>query len=494
MLRTAAFVIAGVFIALATEGHSTRSIEPVATSAGAAREARREAAVASRIEEASGAIAQVASGERTVTMSAQDVASVLTAARGVSPIMCSLAAQSLWGGGWGWWDAPLSPVTSEVSTRIRDLGRQPLAPAEVRLVLDSLASPDACVREISVRLLSRQRGEGGRTTDEAIVNGLIERLGSPSPELREIAALGLGFISPRAAAEPLIRTLRDDAPGVRANSAWALGHIDDGRALRPLVDLLRDNEARVREAAAVAVGRLDSLSAVEALVRVVREDSSPSVRRSAAWALGQLEARSAVDVLIAALRQDADGRVREMAAWALGSMETRSAAPGLIGALRRDSSDAVRETSAWALGNVGDRTAIEILGDAVRSDRSARVRGTAAWALGQLDPQEAPRGLVAGLSDQEDDVRLKAAWALGQIGDSSAISAIRNALRTETNDRARKAQVRALLKSGGRSEALLTELLRSSEPEVREAAVRGLAGSNSFNPWPWPWPRPRPTP
>ena len=183
-----------------------------------------------------------------------------------------------------------------------------------------------------------------------------------------------------------------------------------------------------------------------------------------------------------------------MAAWALGTMESRSATPGLIGALRRDSSDAVRETSAWALGNVGDRTAVEILGDAVRTDKSARVRGTAAWALGQLDPQEAPRGLVAGLSDQEDDVRLKAAWALGQIGDSSAITAIRNALRTEKNERARKAQVRALLKSGGRSEALLTELLRSSEPEVREAAVRGLAGSNSFNPWPWPWPRPRPTP
>jgi len=169
------------------------------------------------------------------------------------------------------------------------------------------------------------------------------------------------------------------------------------------------------------------------------------VRRSAAWALGQLEARSAVDVLIAVLRQDADARVREMAAWALGSIETQTAAPGLIGALRRDSSDAVRETAAWALGNVGDRTAVDILGDAVRSDKSARVRGTAAWALGQLDPKDAPRGLIEGLTDQDDEVRLKSAWALGQIGDSSAVIAIRGALRTEKSDRARKAQIRALL-------------------------------------------------
>ena len=491
MLRTAAFVVAGVFIALATEGGPSRLTSSPGSPAEVARPAER--AVASYVEEASWAGSAQAGGERTATMPAQDVANVLSAARGVSPIMCSLAAQSVWGGGWGWYDAPSSPVASEVSARIRDLGRQRLAPADVQLVMDSLASSDACVREMSVRLLARQRSDGGQR-DEVVVNGLIERLGSRSPEMREIAALGLGFLEPRSAVEPLMRTLRDDTPGVRANSAWALGHIDDGRALRPLVDLLRDSEPRVREAAAIAVGRLDSLSSVEALVRVVREDASPSVRRAAAWALGQLEARSAVDVLTAVLRQDADARVREMAAWALGSMETRSAAPGLIGALRRDSSDAVRETSAWALGHVGDRTAVDILGDAVRSDRSARVRGTAAWALGQLDPRDAPRGLIDGLSDQDDDVRLKAAWALSQIGDSTAVSAIQSALRVEKHERTRRAQIRALLKSGGRSEALLTELLSSSEPEVREAAVRGLAGRNSFNPWPWPWPRPRPTP
>jgi hypothetical protein len=54
--------------------------------------------------------------------------------------------------------------------------------------------------------------------------------------------------------------------------------------------------------------------------------------------------------------------------------------------------------------------------------------------------------------------------------------------------------MRARIKSGGRSEETLTELLNSSDPAVREAAVRGLAGNNAFNPWPWPWPRPRPFP
>ena len=485
MHRSTGIVLAGAFIVFASETPRVSSVTE-----GSLETARAHfASIPSPAANAAQVSVNVNVYPGAGPLAVQDVAALLGAARGVSPIICAFAAQAVWGGGWGgWYDAPSSPIASDLTSRMRDVEREKFGPSEVRLLMDSLASGDACVRELSVRLLGRQRDEA------AVISGLVERLGARAPELREVAAIGLGFLTPRTAVDPLLRALRDATPGVRANAAWALGRIDDGRALRPLIELLRDDDARVRDASAIAVGRIDSLSAVESLVRVVREDTSPQVRRSAAWALGQLEARSAVDVLIAVLRQDADARVREMAAWALGTMDTQAAAPGLIGALRRDSSDAVRETAAWALGNVGDRTAVDILGDAVRSDRSARVRGTAAWALGQLDPRDAPRGLVDGLTDQDDDVRLKAAWSLGQIGDSSAVNAIRGALRVEKSDRARKAQIRALLRSGGQSEAVLTDLLRSSDPEVREAAVRGLAGRNSFNPWPWPWPRPRPTP
>jgi HEAT repeat protein len=125
------------------------------------------------------------------------------------------------------------------------------------------------------------------------------------------------------------------------------------------------------------------------------------------------------------------------------------------------------------------------------------VRGTAAWAIGQLRGDgggSAPAGLLHVLKDDSDDARLKAAWALGQIGDTGALSAIQVALRVEKSDQVRRALIRALIKSGGRSEQTLTELLGSRDPQVREAAVRGLAGSNAFNPWPWPWPRPRPFP
>ncbi|MDF1506140.1 HEAT repeat domain-containing protein, partial [Roseisolibacter sp. H3M3-2] len=124
-----------------------------------------------------------------------------------------------------------------------------------------------------------------------------------------------------------------------------------------------------------------------------------------------------------------------------------------------------------------------------------RVRGTAAWALGQLGGRAAPAGLLRALRDTSEDVRLKAAWALGQIGDTAAGPAVRDALERETGGaRLRQALVRALLRSGERSEQALSTLLASRDPQVREAAVRGLAGRDAFNPWPWPWPRPRPFP
>ena len=138
---------------------------------------------------------------------------------------------------------------------------------------------------------------------------------------------------------------------------------------------------------------------------------------------------------------------------------------------------------------------MDVLGTAT-SDRSPRVRGTAAWAIGQLDENgaKAPPGLLRLLTDESADTRLKAAWALGQIEDSGALPAVRDALHVEKNERVRRALIRALMKSGEKSEATLTQLLSSSDPQIREAAVRGLAGRDSFNPWPWPWPRPRPFP
>ena len=146
------------------------------------------------------------------------------------------------------------------------------------------------------------------------------------------------------------------------------------------------------------------------------------------------------------------------------------------------------------LGEIEDATATPALGEAAGGDSDAEVRGTAAWALGQIGARGAPPGLIRAVNDADEDVRTRAAWALSEIGDTVAIPALRQALRTEKDGTARRAQLRALVRSGERSEEFFRDLLRSEDPDVRAEAVRGMAGRGHSNPWPWPMPRPRPFP
>jgi HEAT repeat protein len=165
----------------------------------------------------------------------------------------------------------------------------------------------------------------------------------------------------------------------------------------------------------------------------------------------------------------------------------------LLAAARSDSDESVRETAVWALGNIEDAGAADALGRLVAGDKSHDVRETAAWALGQLELKSAPKGLLDALADPDAGLRIRAAWALGEIGDEAALPAVRTALAKEQDARARKAEIRALIHSGERPEAL-QQFLESRDPRIRETVIRGMVGEGGLDPWPWPMPRPRPFP
>jgi hypothetical protein len=80
-----------------------------------------------------------------------------------------------------------------------------------------------------------------------------------------------------------------------------------------------------------------------------------------------------------------------------------------------------------------------------------------------------------GGSDRDAEIRLAAAWALGELEDKAALPALRAALARETDDQARKAELRALVHAGEEPEQL-SDLLKSQDPEVRKTAIRGIAG------------------
>src|SRR6185503_7309852 len=148
----------------------------------------------------------------------REIRDLIGAARGAPIILCEFAARAVYGG-WGWSDAPASPLGARGRRRGEHAVR---SPEDVRFLLESLDTPDPCVRELAVRLVARvDRDEVGA--------GLVDRLDAPDSSLRVVAALGLGIRGEKRAVEPLIRATRDAVASVRANAVWALGRIGDTR-------------------------------------------------------------------------------------------------------------------------------------------------------------------------------------------------------------------------------------------------------------------------
>jgi beta-lactamase regulating signal transducer with metallopeptidase domain len=231
------------------------------------------------------------------------------------------------------------------------------------------------------------------------------------------------------------------------------------------------------------------------LANVLKTDTSATLRRVAAWGLAQFgNSQVGVDALTSAVTGDKDASVRETAAWALADARSSAAViEALTTALRRDTNTKVRATAAWALGSLGDDDAVEGL-TAALSDTSRDVRRRSVWAIGSIGPKQAPKPLTALLKDKDPEMRQMVAWALFTIQDPDAVSALTTAMQSETDKDTQRALIRALASTGEQSVDAIKALLDSKDPEVREAAIRALAGGRATGPWPHPWPQPRPHP
>ena len=411
----------------------------------------------------------------------QSIDELITAARGASPMICALAAQSIGNGGGGW--QPPYPIVSTSFTSIRQALREARMESSLPLLLASLGDADACVREIAARLLGHQR-------DDTAIRGIAARLQSPDAPSRAAAAYALGLTGAGVSA-PLEEVLADPEPAVRGNAVWALGRIGERAAAGRVWSLVRDRESPVRAAAVQTLRHLEARDSIELIARVLRTDPDPEVRRVAAWALAELDAEGTAAVLAEALARDDDEAVREMAAWALAEVRSAESTAALTRAMEDPSQD-VRATAVWALGARGDEASLPRLVAALR-DESAEIRSRAAWAIGSIEPDDAPAALADALRDSEEDVRLRAAWAIGQIADAALLPALSAALDRESSDEVREAELRAMLMMGERDEAALARLIESGSAEIRSQAVAALAG-RSLRPWPWPWPWPQPRP
>lgn len=182
------------------------------------------------------------------------LARLLSAVRGVDPLLCELATRSVdMHASWSHWgplgDNPLE-VDSAATVLLAWIQRDHSDPNVVPRLRAAMGDPDACVRRVAGSFL-------GRIDHPSATTALLAALDDARAETRSVAALGLGLSEKPAAIAPLVKRLKDESAAVRRASAWALGSLEAQAALLPLIESLeRDPDARVRQAAAWALGEL----------------------------------------------------------------------------------------------------------------------------------------------------------------------------------------------------------------------------------------------
>ena len=249
--------------------------------------------------------------------------------------------------------------------------------------------------------------------------------------------------------------------------------------------------------------------AVPGLIQIVKDPEAPwYARRQAALTLGRIGAPAAraVPVLIGLLneqagkaRVDADpsanplpssDRPREAettSLWATRALalfgpQAKAAAPLLVQRAKDPArAEPERRAALDALARIGPShplvvpSLIEILRSA---DQEAEFRALAAEAIGAVGPgaSSALPALIRALHERSEPVRRKAAQALGAIGRRAepAIPALAELLVFDPAPAVRDRAADAMAKIGAPAVAILTGLLRDTDPQTRRRAAGAL--------------------
>lgn len=385
----------------------------------------------------------------------------------------------------------------ETACRATDmLGEKPCLDALAAIGGEAAVSPLAKLLrhdEVSVRELARLALV--KIADEHAVFALVDALSDPRPEVRVVAAKGVGFVGrsarsgsdrakrvaallvDMAAVTALQQGLRDSSPEVRAATVRALGDLGDATLAGKLKPLADDKDPEVRAAALGALWQTTGADAVPLLLKAL-DDLDDSLLQHAAWMLGEARDPRAVEPMLALLSAGKPA-VRWSAAGALGQLGDRRATLP-IAALLNDPDPRVAEIAARALAALGDPDALPQLSVAV-NETTGPVRLAVIEALGQLGNSKMVRFLLPLLSDGDGAVQTATAQALRRLNNPGSARELARRL-PDLSPRARVEVIETLGGFGGpvATKALLEVVNGGDETTAMRATAIKALGHPSF--------------
>jgi cyclophilin family peptidyl-prolyl cis-trans isomerase/HEAT repeat protein len=293
----------------------------------------------------------------------------------------------------------------------------------------------------------------------------------------------------------LIRLLTDREARVRRRAALAIGRVGRPEGVAPLTDLLDDSEIEVRQMAAFALGLIGDPSARPALLNALK-DPNPVMQGRAAEALGTLADRSDAGAISAMMQAHIkagtlSGVEPDDLAYPLAP-PVEAVRLGLYALARLQAYDALaaaiigpngQPVSNWwpvayALQRAGDVRAAPALTALVNTPG----RFTASFAVKGLGSVKAVQAapVLRQIVEQRKlpaPVVIQAVRSLIAVEDTGAVPLLTKVLLDSSLDATLRleamAAFRALVTSDSRD--LLLDLLSSSEPAMRGAALQALA-------------------
>lgn len=287
----------------------------------------------------------------------------------------------------------------------------PGAPPTVarKIVFDALAHPDPRIRSNAIEVVA--------TTGEVrLMPGVQQLLQDPAVPVRFLAALAVGDLQYRLAAEEVGVLLNDQDQNVRLAAAYALMKLGQPTYFQVLRDAIASEDQTVRANAALLLGKSGQQEALRYLYWTLQhKDSADKVLLQAVESIAMLrDERIYPKVWTQLISAYADDRIVGIRAMgALGSEQARNA----ITTLLDDAVLEVRLAAAAELGKLGQTIGepeVQAVFDqnllANMDPTSAeRVRVWTALAIGNVSTTALLRRLPGMLQDPSNSVRLAAA-------------------------------------------------------------------------------------